>query len=223
MYNNNVSAIQDNSFNTILSKTFFWMFMGLLLTFGISFGMYTSNLALTLIPSFPVIGIVNLVVAIGFSFLSHKLSPQTCGLLFLIYSALNGITLSIIYYIYALDSIMMILVAAAGLFGAFGFLGYNSKIDLTNLGTLCIGVLIVGLLASFVNFFLQNSLFDIILSWVLLIAFFGITAYDLQKIKELAVNNPDDNKIHITAAFTLYLDFINIFLRLLHLFGKARD
>lgn len=223
MYDHNVSAINDNSINTIYSKTFSWMFIGLIITAALSWGMYSSGLAIQYASSFSTIGIINLGVALVFGFLNNKLSTASCSLLFLIYSALNGVTLSVIYYLFELDSIIMILFAAAGLFGAFAYLGHSTKMDLSNLGSLCMGVLLVGIILSLINLFMQNSMLDIVLSWVLLIVFFGITAYDMQKIKELIANNPDNNKIHINAAFDLYLDFINIFIRLLFIFGKARD
>lgn len=217
------SPIQDNSLNSIYSKTFGWMFVGIFLTAIISWGLYSSNYALTLAPSFGIIGFINLAVAIIFGFCNNKLSSATCGLLFLIYSAINGVTLSVIYYIYDLSSIIMILFAAAGLFGCFAFLGFNSKTDLTNIGSLCMGVLILGIILTVVNMFMGNSQLDLALSWIILIAFFGITAYDMQKIREMVYHDPNNSKIHINAAFSLYLDFINIFLRLLMLFGKSRD
>lgn len=217
------SAIKNKPTSNIYSKVFLWMFFGIFLTSSISYTVYSSGYAYTLLPSFSIISILNLVVVIVFSFLNKKLSPGICSLLFLVYSAINGVTLSIIYYIYELESIVMILFAAAGLFGAFAFLGHNTKIDLTKLGTICIGVLFVGIILTIINLFLNNSTLDIILSWVILIVFFGITAYDMQKIKEMIVYNPTNSKIYINAAFTLYLDFINIFLKLLVLFGKRRD
>lgn len=205
-------------------KTFALMFLGLGLTAIISLVLYNSGTAyeLAIGTGFDIILILELVVVIAFSFLLRKVSPMVATALFFIYAALNGVTLSVIYYLYEMQSIVSILGIAAGLFGIFAFLGYNSKIDLTKLGTICIGVLIAGIIASIVNLFLNNTMLDLILSWLILIIFFGITAYDMQKIKNMGQQGIHGDKLYIYGALELYLDFINIFLRLLRIFGKRK-
>lgn len=102
--------------------------------------------------------------------------------------------------------------------------GYKTKKDLSNWKTLLFGILIVGLILSLVNIFLSNSMLDIILDWVILFVFFGITVYDMNKIKMLQEDESlDHSKLHIYGAMELYLDFINIFLRVLSIFGKKRN
>ena len=137
---------------------------------------------------------------------------------------INGLSLSTIFYVFELESIAMLFIAAAALFAGLGYYGYKTQNDLTKWQPLLTGVLIVGLILSIINIFLGNSMLDIILDWVILITFFGITIYDMNKIKLLAMDESlDQNKIHIYCAMELYLDFINIFIRLVSLFGKRRD
>ena len=104
------------------------------------------------------------------------------------------------------------------------FFGYKTNKDLSNCRTLLFGVLIIGLILSLINIFFGNSMLDIIIDWVILLVFFGITAYDMNQLKQLQYDEGlDKNKLHIYGAMQLYLDFVNIFLRVLALFGKRRD
>lgn len=210
----------------LLPMTFFWMFLGLLSTAFVSFYSYQTNLCYTLITQgyFKLILILELVVVLLFSFLFKKLPPLIVTILYFVYALINGLSLSSIFYIFELKSIVMLFIGTAVLFAGLSIYGYLTKADLSRWGTLFTGVLIVGLILSLINLFLGNTMLDIILDWVILLTFFGITIYDMNKIKMLAENeNIDENRIHIYCAMQLYLDFINIFLRILSLFGKKKD
>ena len=174
--------------------------------------------------AFTVLCIVEVVVVLLFSFLFRKLPPGVVAILYFIYAIINGVSLSVIFYAFQMESIVLVFFSAAALFGVFAFLGYKTNADLTNIGTMCLGVLLVGVLLSIINLFIGNNLLNIILDWVMLIIFFGITAYDLQKLKMMQSSGAiADDKLHIYGAMEIYLDFINIFIKLLRLFGKERN
>lgn len=131
--------------------------------------------------------------------------------------------MSTIFAIFELNSIVIIFRASALLFGLFAVLGFFTKRDISKISTLLFGTLIIGVIVSFINLFLGNTMLDLILSWVMLFVFFGITAYDMQHLKALAnTANADDQKVYIYGAMQLYLDFINIFLRVLNIFGNRK-
>lgn len=210
----------------LIPMTFFWMFLGLLGTAFISFYAYQTDLCYDLIREgyFEIILIVEFLVVVLFSLLFRKLPPIIVTILYFVYAMINGLSLSTIFYVFELESIAMLFIAAAALFAGLGYYGYTTKADLTRWQPLLTGVLIVGLILSIINIFLGNSMLDIILDWVILITFFGVTIYDMNKIKILAEDESiDQNKIHIYCAMELYLDFINIFIRLISIFGKRRD
>lgn len=212
--------------NDFIPKTFFWMFLGLLGTAIVAWYTYSSGLFLKILvnDSFGILLIAEVVVVLLFSFLFRKLSPTAVGILYFIYAAINGVTMSTIFVVFELNSIVLLFVASSILFGGLAFYGYKTSKDLSNWRTLLYGTLIVGLIVSLINLFMKNAMIDIILDWVILLVFFGITAYDMNKIKQLSLDeNLDKSKLHIYGAMELYLDFINIFLRILSIFGKRRN
>lgn len=212
--------------NDFIPKTFFWMFLGLLGTAIVAWYTYSSGLFLNILvnDSFGILLIAEVVVVLLFSFLFRKLSPTAVGILYFIYAAINGVTMSTIFVVFELNSIVLLFIASAVLFGGLAFYGYKTSKDLSNWRTLLYGTLIVGLIVSLINLFMKNAMIDIILDWVILLVFFGITAYDMNKIKLLSLDeNLDKSKLHIYGAMELYLDFINIFLRILSIFGKRKN
>lgn len=222
---NQEPIIQSEETNFI-PKTFFWMFLGLLGTAIVAWYTYSSGLFINLLTgdSFGMLLIAEVVIVLLFSFLFRKLSPTVVGILYFIYAAINGVTLSTIFVVFELQSIVLLFVASAILFGGLALYGYKTSKDLNNWHTLLFGTLIVGLIVSIINLFVGNTMLDIILDWVILLVFFGITAYDMNKIKQLSLlPNLDKSKLHIYGAMELYLDFINIFLRILSIFGRRRD
>lgn len=222
----NQEPISQEVKNDFLPKTFFWMFLGLLGTAIVAWYTYSSGLFVSILTSgsFGALLIAEVVVVLVFSLLFRKLSPTVAGILFFVYAAINGVSLSTIFVVFELNSVVLLFVASALLFGAFALYGYKTSKDLSNWRTLLFGTLIVGLIVSIINLFIGNTTLDIILDWVILLVFFGITAYDMNKIKQLYLDeNLDKSKLHIYGAMELYLDFINIFLRILSIFGKRRD
>ena len=213
----------ENTNNKFFTKTFFWMFLGLLGTAIVAAYTYYSGLWIKIFTSnaLAVVAIAELVAVLVFSFLFKKMSPTVAGIVYFIYAFLNGVTLSTVFAIYELNSIILIFVATAAVFGALAFIGFNTNADLSNWRTILFTMLIVGIVASIINVILNNQMLDIILTWAMLILFFGITVYDMNKLKALSEDpslNPE--KLYIYGALELYLDFINIFLRL---FAKYKD
>lgn len=212
--------------NKVLGKTFFYMFLGLLATALVSWYIYASGYINKLVFSgtFEVMLIIELLVVIVFNLLFKKLPPIGVAILYFIYAFVNGVTFSVIFAAFELNSIIYLFFAAALLFGIFAFMGYNSKKNLSSWSSYLLPLLIVGLVVSLINIFLNNSIIDIILDWFILILFFGITMYDMNKIKELQNSRIVKNdKVYIYGAMELYLDFINIFIRILSIFGKKKD
>ena len=152
----------------------------------------------------------------------NRISFTTATLLFIAYSVLNGVTMSILFMVYTLSSIATTFFVTAGTFGAMALFGYVTKKDLTRIGSLCIMGVIGLIIASVVNLFLQNSMMDMIISYVGVLLFVGLTAYDSQKIKQLLGGddievNETTQKIALMGALTLYLDFINLFINMLRI------
>ncbi len=224
---NNEVIIDTDSQNKIFAKTFFWMFLGLLGTAIISAYTYYSGLCFNLISDgyWGGILILELLVVILFSLFFRKLSPVAVGILYFAYSMINGITLSTIFAIFELNSIIYLFIISSLIFAVLGFIGYKTNKDLSKFGTYLMVFLIAGLILSIINlFFVKSTGFDLLLDWVILLVFFGVTVYDINKIKELQVDpSLNSDKIHIYCAMQLYLDFINIFIRILSIFGKRRN
>lgn len=202
------------------------MFLGLLGSAIVAWYTYSSGLFIDIIfrGYFNILLIVELLVVIVFSLLFKKLPPTIVGILYFVYAMINGVSLAVIFVVFELNSVVWLFIASAALFGGMALYGYKTSKDLSNWRTLLFGVLIVGLILSLINLFLGNSMLDIILDWVILLVFFGITAYDMNKIKQLQFEEGlDQSKLHIYGAMELYLDFINIFLRVLSIFGKRKN
>ncbi len=211
--------------NQLLPKVFGWMFIGLLLTFITAY--YISINEYTFYKIFSGSGyLIFLLLELGLVFFLsarvHKMSPNTAKIVFMLYSIVSGVTFSSIFIVYELQSIIVLFLAAAILFGIFALLGYFTKLNLDKLGTYLIMALVAVLVCTIINIFVGNSTFDIIISSICLIVFVGFTAYDMQKIKRLCSSSISEN-VAIIGALELYLDFINIFISLLDIFGKGRD
>ncbi|WP_300725066.1 Bax inhibitor-1/YccA family protein [uncultured Bacteroides sp.] len=148
-------------------------------------------------------------------------------ILFIVYSILNGVTLSFIFMVYTAASIASTFFITAGTFAVMAFFGYVTKKDLSKLGSILFMALIGLIIASLVNIFLHNSMMDLIISYIGVLIFVGLTAYDTQKIKRLLSSddieiNETTQKIALMGAMTLYLDFINLFLYLLRILGDRK-
>ena len=222
----NFSSNSPISENKIFGKTFFWMFLGLLGSAIVACYTYYSGLFIDIVLGdyFNWLLILELVVVLVFSLLFRKMSPTVVGILYFVYAMINGVTLSVIFAVFELSSILYLFVISALIYGVLGLIGYNTKSDLTSWRPYLTVFLIAGIVLSIINLFMQNSTFELFLDWAILILFFGITIYDINKIKLLQQDsNIVSEKIHIYCAMQLYLDFINIFLRILSIFGKRRN
>jgi len=155
-----------------------------------------------------------------------KMSAFTATLVFLGYAALNGLTFSVIFLMFTAESIASTFFVTAGTFGAMSFYGYVTKRDLTSIGNLCFMALIGVIIASIVNIFLKSPALYWITTYIGVIVFVGLTAYDTQKIKQMgatmAEGTEQERKGAVRGALALYLDFINLFLMLLRIFGRRR-
>lgn len=158
----------------------------------------------------------------------NKISSMTAGLIFAAYAVLNGVTMSFIFLAYTMESIATTFFTTAGTFAAMSVIGYVTKKDLSGLGRILTMLLIGLIIATVVNIFVGNSGFALILNYVGVAIFVGLTAYDTQKIKQMVEQScmygDDDQttKLALLGSLTLYLDFINLFLHLLRLFGNRK-
>lgn len=224
--NYNVGRIEKAKISSIFTRVYGWMAVGLVVS-AIS-AIYTYGVLNHMSKSIfygCMIGEVALVLIL--STMVNKLSSIVATIMFLVYSILNGVTLSIIFVIYELPSIQNIFLLTAGMFGGMALIGATTKKDLSGVGAFCMMGLWGVIIASLVNIFVKSIQIDFVCSIVGIIIFIGLTAWDAQKIKQLAsmekeLDKEMISKLGIIGALTLYLDFINLFLRLLSLFGKKK-
>lgn len=212
--------------NQLLSKTFLWMFVGLIVTFLTGYIVsINENMLLSIFggPLFWLIIILEFALVIYFSARVHKMKPITAKICFLLYSFVSGLTFSSVFVGFEISSVMYVFLIAAIVFAIFGAIGYFVNVDLNRISTFLIMGLLAIIICSFVNLFLANTTFDLIVSIIALIIFFGFTAYDIQKVKILSNAGMNNDVVAINGAFELYLDFINIFLHLLSIIGNSRD
>lgn len=213
--------------NKIYANVFLWMCIGLLVTFGVGYLVSTNENMIANIyggMTWLVLAIIEIVVAIFLQARIQKLSPIAVTITYLLYTFLSGLTFSSIFIVYEVTSIIYIFLIASIVFLIFAFIGYVTKMDLTKIGTFLMMALLGLVICLIVNVFLNSDTFDIVLSCISLVIFIGYTAYDIQIIKRLETSNMlHDRNIAIYGAFQLYLDFINIFLDLLRLFGNSND
>lgn len=217
-----------NGMSKFFTKVYLWMFVGLLISFGVAY--YTStnlNMIYFMLRNYTWIILAELLVVIFFSFLRRKVSSLVAGILFVVYAALSGLTLSSIFIVYEIGSIGMVFLSAALMFGLLAVYGYVTKNDLSSMGKILIFALLAIIIMSLINLFVYNSTFGVIISVISIVVFLGLTAWDMQNLKMIynyyASDDKELNKASIYGALDLYLDFINIFIQLLSLFGKRKD
>lgn len=218
----------ENKMSKFFSKIYLWMFIGLLVSFGSAYYTSVSSGMLRFVyNNYTWILLLELIVVIAFSALRRKVSPMVAKILFIVYSLISGLTLSSIFLVYKIGSIGMVFISAAVMFGLLCAYGYFTKSDLTSFGKILLFALLAVIIMSVISIFIGNGTFEIIISIVSIVVFLGLTAFDMQNLKNIYYyyeNNPDElDKASIYGALDLYLDFINIFLNLLNLFGKERD
>ncbi len=209
--------------NKAFGKVFMWMFIGLLITFLTGYVVSSNDNMLYNIFSggtYFILIIIELVLVVYLSARIHKMQVTTARIVFILYSFVSGLTFGSIFIVFKMSSIMLIFLITAILFGIFALIGRFTKLDLTKAGTILLMMLLGIVICTFVNVFLKNDTLDLFVSYISIIVFLGFTAYDMQKIKMLSYEFDDEDKIAIIGALELYLDFINIFIDLLRIFGK---
>ncbi len=213
--------------NKIMSQSFIWMFVGLLVTFLTGFAVAHNEVMIVNIfknSIYWVLCIVELVLVIFLSAKVRTMGKNTARISFLLYSFVSGLTFSSVFVIYKLTSILYVFLLAAIIFLIFGLIGYFTKLDLTKIGTYLMMALFAVIICFIINIFVGSETFDMVTSIICILIFIGFTAYDVQKIKNLALEDdvPEEN-LAIVSALNLYLDYINIFLHLLSIIGNSKD
>ena len=212
--------------NTAMAGVYKWMFLAISVSMGVAFGIGNNpdllNFFFTGVLKWVVI-FAPLVAVFAISMALNANPPKELAVLMLIgFAALMGLSFSTIFAIYKLGSIFTAFMGAGILFGVMSFYGYFTKKSLDSLGKFMFVGLIAIILASIVNIFIGSSLFSMVISSIAIIVFLGLTAYDTQKIREM-ISYETSGNMEVQGALTLYLNFINIFLSLLQLFGEKKE
>jgi FtsH-binding integral membrane protein len=216
------------AFPALMRKTYLWMSMALVIT-GLTAYVVATNAAISsyLFMHSQLIWVLFLAeigLVIGLSAAIRKISLSTATLMFVAYAALNGITFSSLFYVYTMGSLASTFFITAGTFGAMSLVGFFTKTDLSSMGKILLMALIGLIIASVVNIFVASSGLEMLMTYLGVLIFVGLTAYDTQKIKQMFLMAPDASestqKYAVLGALTLYLDFINLFLYLLRIFGR---
>ncbi|MCC6252232.1 MAG: Bax inhibitor-1/YccA family protein [Bacteroidia bacterium] len=242
MENNQFNILGNNGYSqsktnvqSFMTGVFSWMFLALIITSVTAWWFASDSSLIGMLVSeegkMSLLGWVVMLSPIGFvllmSFGFNKFSYSTLLILFLTYSAIVGVSLSFILLVYTLSSIFKTFVITAAMFGTMAVVGYTTKTDLTAFGRIMMMGLIGIIIATLINFFMHSSTLDYIISYVGVAVFTGLTAYDVQKLKMIGqgttYGDESSKKLAIMGALTLYLDFINLFLMLLRLFGDRRN
>lgn len=224
---NNAEQLVQRKF---LTKVYSWMSLALLLSGITAFIVATSPFLINLVfgnkIGFPLLAIGEIVLVWWLSASIRKISTMAASIAFLAYSVINGATLASIFYVFSLDSIIVVFLVSALMFIGMSLYGVFSKSDIMSFGRY-FSMAIIGLIvASVINIFLKSSGFNWVISIVTVVIFTGLTAYDTRKmilVSQQADGSDMFQKASIIGALELYLDFINIFLALLRIFGKSRD
>jgi len=219
--------LEEQSF---ITKVYGWMSFALIVTGLVAMVTASSPTMLSIVLEnrivFFILIIAELLLVGYLSAAVRTMSVPAAIVTFILYSALNGLTLSVIFLIYTAGSIASTFFITAGTFGVMSIYGYFTKRDLTTMGNLCTMALLGIIIASVVNIFLHSPAVYWMSTYIGIIIFVGLTAYDTQKIKNLNIigneGTDEDKKEAIMGALTLYLDFINLFLMLLRIFGQRR-
>lgn len=221
----------NDVFHILMRKVYGWMFYALCIT-GLTALLVSSNdniMVAILEHQYIMWGaiIIELALVVCLTFLIHRLTLAQAMMAFILYSAVNGITLSLVFLVYSTATIGITFLVTACTFGAMSVYGYFTKKDLSMVGRCCFFALIGIIIATIVNFFLGSTMMDYVISYIGVVVFMGLTAWDTQKIYKMLVHQDDvsegTKKIALLGALTLYLDFVNLFLYLLKIFGRKNN
>lgn len=228
MQNVQPAVATSSAASDFINRVYIWMGGALALTAGAAWYVYNTPAVYERIVGsylFMILLIAEVGLVLWLSTMVSRMSATTATAAFVVYALLNGITISVILAVYTQASIAGTFLVTAGTFMATAWYGYVTKRDLSAFGSFMVMSLIGLILASLVNLFLRNEAIYWVLTYLGVIIFVGLTAYDMQKIKQLSGVSMDGEtaqKSAIMAALTLYLDFINLFLHLLRIFGKRK-
>ena len=224
-----VPVVDAARVQAFIRTVYAWMFGGLGLTAAAAAWVFLSPAMQQIVLGsrgvFIGLVLAELGLVIWLSFRIQKMSPGAAAAAFLVYSLLNGLTISVILFVYTAGSIVQAFLTAAGMFGAMSIYGLVTKRDLTSWGSFFFMGLIGIIIASVINIFWQNSALSMAISFIAVFVFVGLTAYDTQKLKRMAAAAADGERatnFAVIGALALYLDFINLFLALLRLMGDRR-
>ena len=222
-------VVAQSRIQSVMQQVYLWMTAGLLVTGAVSSMLFNSPSLLGVLLN-PIVFIILFVVEIGLvlaiSALINKMAPTLAMGLFILYAAVNGITLTPIFLAYTSASIATAFFTTAGMFAALTLYGSVTKRDLSGMGRFLMMALFGLCIATIVNIFLKNGVMDFVISIFGVLIFAGLTAYDTQRLNQVASQATSEDEIgrfSIMGALILYLDFINLFLYLVRLFGRRRD
>lgn len=230
-WGNTINYVGAPAYAKLFRSVFIWMALALAAT-GLT-ASYVANY-LVLHPDmfsqnmFLVLAIAEVALVFFLSARIHKMSFATAGIMFALYSGLNGATMSILFLVYTASSIASTFFVTAGTFGVMALIGTTTKMDLTKFGSIFTMALIGLIIATVVNIFWANSILYWAITYIGVLLFVGLTAYDAQRIKNMlqmygTEENDMTQKIALMGSLTLYLDFINLFIYLLRILGSRRD
>lgn len=219
------------TFPALMQKVYTWMAFAMIITGITAYGVANSPSLLGMIYTNPVVlwGLIiaEFALVFGITGMINRLSLTTATLMFVAYSVINGAMLSSIFLVYTMNSIGQVFFITSATFGVMAFIGYTTKTDLTSMGKILFMALIGIIIATVVNIFVGSTGLQTVTSYLGVLIFVGLTAYDSQKIKhmlyEQEVADEGAQKLALIGALTLYLDFINLFLYLLRIMGSRRD
>ncbi len=229
IHHSSADAVQLQS--TFINRVFGWMTLGLGVTGLVSYYLAANHTAFIVEKQgmFLILMLVEVALVIGLTSAIRRISPTVAFFGFMIFAALNGVSLSWIFLVYTANSVASAFFSTSLTFGAMGLYGWVTKRDLTTLGNICLMGLIGVIIAALINIFVGSSRLNLLISCAGVLLFVGLTAYDTQKIKRLAVavgegdvSEDDGRKLAVLGALELYLDFINLFLYMLRFFGDRK-
>ncbi len=216
------------AFPVLMRKVYSWMTLALIITALTAYGVANTPGVMQAIYQNQIVFwgliIAEFALVVGVSAAINRLSLPVATLMFIAYSVVNGALMSYIFLVYTASSVSTVFFITAGTFAVMALFGYTTKTDLSSMGKILIMALVGMIIATVVNMFVKSEGFTLILSYIGVLVFVGLTAYDSQKIKQMLLEAPDASdsaqKVALLGALTLYLDFINLFIYLLRIFGK---
>lgn len=219
----------EEKVNSFLYKTYSWMFIGLLITAITAYFMYSTGLLVRIVNSpLSIFGLllIQIGVVLGLTNYASKINTLLAGSIFIFYSILTGITVTPIIFRYTDSSIAITFIASSVMFAIMAGYGYFTKQDLSTFGNIALMGLVGIILGAIINIFFNNTIMNWVITYAGITIFLILTAYDMQKLKNISfvgeLTKKNENNIAIVGALRLYLDFINLFVFLLRIFGNKK-